>query len=210
VSGPDPSSTSFPPVVAIASRNPGKIREILSVCADWPVRWLTADDDPAAWPDVQETGETYADNARLKAHAVSEALGVPALSDDSGIEVDALGGAPGPRSARFAGERATDDQNLERLAGLVRSVPRAGRGARYRCVAVLAEPSGAETAAEGVCEGRLIDGPRGEGGFGYDPIFVPAGTDRTMAELTAAEKDSISHRGRALRALRVEIERARG
>ena len=206
MSGPEPS-TAFPPVVAIASRNPGKIREILAICGDWPVEWRTARENPDRWPGVDETGATYVENARLKARAVAEALGVAALADDSGIEVDALGGAPGPRSARFAGEHATDEENLRKLIELVRATPPAGRGARYRCLAVLARPDGTEAFAEGRCEGTLIDDPRGTGGFGYDPIFVPAGGDETMAELDPGAKHRISHRGRALRSLRAQLLR---
>ena len=199
---------SFPHVAAVASRNPDKIREILAICSDWPVEWRTARDHPGQWPDVEETGTTYLDNARLKASAVAGALVVPALADDSGIEVDALGGAPGPRSARFAGERASDRDNLERLIELIRDVPDVGRSARYRCVAVLAFPEGEEMIAEGTCEGTLITEPRGSGGFGYDPMFVPSGRTETMAELAPEEKDRISHRGRALRALRAQLAAA--
>ncbi len=191
----------FPEVLAIATRNPGKLREIRRICADWPVRWLAPDRDPGPWPEVEETGRTYLDNALLKARATAAALGVPALADDSGIEVDALGGGPGPRSARYAGEGATDEQNLRELLRAVAGVPGAGRTARYRCVAAVAFPEGGAVWAEGVCEGVLVGRPRGSRGFGYDPAFVPAGWDRTMAELTDGEKDRISHRGRALRAL---------
>jgi XTP/dITP diphosphohydrolase len=159
-------------------------------------------DHDAPWPEVEETGTSYADNARLKARAVAEALGLPALADDSGIEVDALGGGPGPRSARYAGEDATDEENLRHLMRAVAGVPGAGRTARYRCVAMLAFPDGTELQAEGVCDGILTAKRRGSEGFGYDPIFVPAGWDRTMAELAPPEKDRISHRGRALRSLR--------
>ena len=196
----------LPSPIAIASRNPHKLREMARICAEWPVEWLTADEDDERWPDVEETGATYLDNARLKARAVSAALGVPALADDSGIEVDALGGRPGPRSARFAGEDASDRENLEELVRAVKGVPAAGRTARYRCVVVLITPLGDETVAEGLCEGTLEPKPRGTRGFGYDPIFVPAGWDRTMAELTDELKDRISHRGRALRALRAAAE----
>jgi XTP/dITP diphosphohydrolase len=196
---------SLPERVAIASRNPGKIREILAICRDWPVAWTTADDDPDAWPDVQETGEGYLDNALLKARAVAESLGLPGLADDSGIEVDALGGAPGPRSARFAGPDATDEANLRKLIDAMLSTPEAHRTARYRCVAVLATPGGNPAHAEATCEGTLVTDPRGSGGFGYDPIFVPRGETRTMAELTPEEKDAISHRGKAFRALRDKL-----
>jgi XTP/dITP diphosphohydrolase len=198
----------FPDRIAIASRNAGKIREIRSICADWPVEWITADEHEGQWPDVEETGASYLENARLKARAVAASVGVPAVADDSGIEVDALGGAPGPRSARYAGERATDEQNLRMLIRAVAGVPAAGRTARYRCVAVLAWPDGPEVWAEGTCEGSLVSKPRGTGGFGYDPIFVPAGWDETMAELSPEEKERISHRGRAFRALREMVGRS--
>ncbi|HEX2032236.1 MAG TPA: RdgB/HAM1 family non-canonical purine NTP pyrophosphatase [Actinomycetota bacterium] len=189
----------FPPRIVIASRNPGKIREIRAICADWPVEWLTHED--RRWPEVVEEGETYLDNARLKARAVARATGEAALADDSGIEVDALGGAPGPRSARYAGEGATDEQNLRALLTALGGVPPERRTARYRAVAVAAWPDGREAAAEGTCEGRLREEPVGAGGFGYDPIFEPEGYGRTMAQLAPEEKDRISHRGRALRAL---------
>ena len=196
---------SFPPRLAIASRNPGKIREIRAICGDWPVGWLTADEDPAGWPHVEETGQTYLENATLKARAVAAATGVAAVADDSGIEVDALGGGPGPRSARYAGEDATDEQNLRMLIRALAGVPEPGRTARYRCVAAFATPDGELLWADGACEGTLTATPRGGGGFGYDPVFVPEGWDRTMAELEPEEKDRISHRGRAFRALRAII-----
>jgi XTP/dITP diphosphohydrolase len=197
---------AFPARIAIASRNAHKLREIGRICADWPVEWLTVENHEGPWPDVEETGSTYLENARLKARAGAAALGEPALADDSGIEVDALGGSPGPRSARFAGEDATDEQNLEMLIRALKGVPATGRTARYRCVGVLAFPDGPEVHAEGTCEGILVPKPRGARGFGYDPIFVPGGSDRTMAELTDEEKDRISHRGRAFRALREALE----
>jgi XTP/dITP diphosphohydrolase len=194
----------FPPQLALATKNPGKIREILDICADWPVRWLLAT-DPAAesWPDVEETGQSYLENALLKGRAVAAAAGVPAVADDSGIEVDGLGGEPGPQSARFAGASATDRENLRYLIDRIRDVAPEDWTARYRCVVACAWPDGREVWAEGECEGLLILEPRGSGGFGYDPIFVPAGEEpRTMAQLSADEKNAISHRGRALRALR--------
>ena len=197
---------SFPDRLAIASRNPHKLREIGRICSDWPAAWLTVADHDGPWPDVDETAETYLDNALLKARAVAAALGVPALADDSGIEVDALGGKPGPRSARYAGEDATDERNLQALMRAVAGVPAGGRTARYRCVAAIAWPDGRERHAGGVCEGALVSKRRGERGFGYDPIFVPVGWDQTMAELTDEQKDRISHRGRAFRALRNLLE----
>jgi XTP/dITP diphosphohydrolase len=193
---------AFPERVAIASRNAHKLRELARICADWPVEWVTVENhDPAAFPDVEETGATYLDNALLKARAVAVALGIAAIADDSGIEVDALGGKPGPRSARYAGPEASDEQNLAQLMRAVAGVPAAGRTAVYRCVAAVAWPDGRSEHAEASCEGTLVGKRRGERGFGYDPIFVPAGWDVTMAELADAQKDRISHRGRAFRAL---------
>jgi XTP/dITP diphosphohydrolase len=199
----------FPSELALATRNEGKIREILQICADWPVRWAMAreieggpEHRAATWPEVQETGQTYLENALLKARAAARGAGVPAVADDSGIEVDALGGEPGLRSARFAGPQATDAQNLRLLIERISDVPDSLRTARYRCVAACAWPGGREVWAEGLCEGRLILEPRGSGGFGYDPIFVPQREpDRTMAELPSQEKNAISHRGGALRSL---------
>jgi XTP/dITP diphosphohydrolase len=190
--------TGFPPRIVVATRNEHKVREILRICRDWPVEWIT----DARLPDVEETGRTYLENAILKARAAAAATGEAALADDSGIEVDALGGAPGPRSARYAGEHATDEDNLRALLRALAGIPRAGRTARYRAVAVLATSDGEEVHAEGTCEGIVEAKPRGTGGFGYDPIFEPVGLGGTMAELTPEEKDRISHRGRALRALR--------
>jgi XTP/dITP diphosphohydrolase len=202
----------FPPRIAIATRNPHKIEELARICADWPVSWLTIHDEDAAplFPEVEETGETYLVNAGLKARAVAAALGEPALADDSGIEVDALGGRPGVRSARYAGERATDEENLHELLRALKGIPGGGRTARYRCLAVLASPGGTITSAEGLCEGTLSNAPRGAGGFGYDPVFVPAGWEKTMAELPPEEKDRISHRGKAFRALRAAIDEGDG
>jgi XTP/dITP diphosphohydrolase len=194
-----------PGTIAIASRNEGKLREIAAICADWPVEWITIRDRPDGWPDVEETGSTYLENAMLKAKAVAAHTALPALADDSGIEVDALGGGPGPRSARYAGEDASEERNLSALISATKGVPSGGRTARYRCVAALAQPAGHEIWTEGICEGTLASKPRGAGGFGYDPIFVPAGWEVTMAELSSEEKDRISHRGRAFRALRAAI-----
>lgn len=197
---------SFPERLAIASQNAHKLREIGRICADWPVTWLTVESHEGPWPDVEEPHDTYLDNALAKAREVTRSLGVPAVADDSGIEVDALGGAPGPRSARYAGERATDADNLAALLGAIRDVAPAARTARYRCVAAVVWPDGSEIWAEGKCEGTLETVPRGDAGFGYDPAFVPEGLDRTMAELAHEEKDLVSHRGRAFRAVRALLE----
>lgn len=191
------------PVVALATRNSGKLREILEICADWPVRWVTYRE--ASWPEVEESGNGYKENAELKAAAVAAALGIPAVADDSGIEVDALGGEPGPRSARFAGPAPKEAENLQFLLDRLRGVPEESRTARYRCVAVYTRPGGRTHSSEATCEGRVLFEPRGSGGFGYDPAFVPSGHDRTMAELGPDEKNAISHRGKALRALRAML-----
>lgn len=189
--------------VAIATKNPGKVREIARILE---VVELVA--PPPDWEPPDETEPTYVGNALLKARALCAHTGMAAIADDSGIEADALDGAPGPRSARFAGEGATDEENLRKLLDVVRAT--GVTGARYRCVAVLVEPDGAEVVAEDTVEGTLITEPRGTGGFGYDPMFVPVeGDGRTMAELSPAEKDAISHRGKAFRRLWAMV-RARG
>ena len=191
----------FPERLAIATQNPHKIRELGRICRDWPVEWLTVENHPGPWPDVPEPHDTYLDNALEKARAIASALGEPAIADDSGIEVDALGGGPGPRSARFAGEGASEAENLAKLVEVIAEEPSDARTARYRCVAAIARPDGRALHAEGFCEGSLLATPRGARGFGYDPMFVPEGGHRTMAELQDEEKDLISHRGRAFRAL---------
>ena len=199
---------TFPERIAIASHNPHKLLELARICADWPVEWVTTGSGgPEGFPKVEESGDTYLENALLKARAVAIALGLPAMADDSGIEVSALGGKPGPRSARYAGPDATDEQNLVALMRATAGVPSGGRGARYVSVAAIAWPDGAELHAEGICEGSLVGKRRGSGGFGYDPIFVPAGWEETMAELTSEQKDRISHRGRAFRELRSLLAR---
>ena len=197
-----------PTTVALASRNAGKLREIRSILAEQrlPIEIVSSGSFPG-WDSPEETEPDYTGNALLKARSLATFAGVPAIADDSGIEVDALGGGPGPRSARFAGEAATDEQNLDKLIAAIRAVPPDERTARYRCVAALVTTDGAEALAFGVVEGTLITEPRGSGGFGYDPIFVPAGETRTMSELSPAEKDLISHRGKAFRGL---VEALRG
>jgi XTP/dITP diphosphohydrolase len=181
----------------VATNNAGKVGEFRRLLAG--SRWtLVTPAESGVSLDVAETGSTYQENARAKAHEASRLTGMAALGDDSGIEVDALGGAPGIRSARFAGEAAGDAANrrllLERLAG------RDDRRARFRCILV-AVMEGEEVVAEGACEGTIASEERGDLGFGYDPIFVPEGLEQTMAELPPEEKDRVSHRGRAVREL---------
>jgi len=180
----------------IATHNPGKIREYRHLLAGLQYE-LVSLDDVGITNDVAETGETYAANARLKAHAYAQQSGLLTLADDSGLEVDALGGAPAAYSARFAGPGATDADRVRHLLAQLKGVPMAQRTARFRCVIALVWPSGREEVVEGVCEGQITKGPRGDSGFGYDPVFLVAGDTRTMAELTSAEKNAISHRARA-------------
>ena len=190
--------------LALASRNPGKLREIRTILGGG-IRVVSAEEYPG-WIAPPEDDDTYEGSALVKARSLAAFAGVPVIADDSGIEVDALGGAPGVRSARFAGEDATDEENLWKLIEAIRLVPPRERTARYRCVAVLVTAAGPASTADGTVEGALLTDPRGTGGFGYDPIFVPAGETRTMAELSPAEKDRISHRGKAFRGLVPAIE----
>jgi XTP/dITP diphosphohydrolase len=193
----------FPERLVVATRNPNKLHEIQTICVGWPVHWVAPDQE--GWPEVEETGTTYLDNARLKVHAVARATANTALAEDSGIEVAGLDSRPGPRSARYAGESASDLENLQELIEELRRLPAEARRGTYRSVAVVGWTDGREVWAEGACEGTLLLEPQGSGGFGYDPIFVPVGEQRTMAELSLAEKNAISHRGRALRALAAKL-----
>lgn len=159
-------------------------------------------------PDVAETGTTLEDNARIKAMALVSALGVASLADDTGLEVDALGGAPGVRAGRYAGEQATYEENRAKLLAELDGVAADDRTARFATVALLAFPDGREVIARGEVEGVIAQSPRGAGGFGYDPVFVPReGDGRSFAEMTPAEKHGLSHRGRAFRALATALER---
>jgi XTP/dITP diphosphohydrolase len=185
----------------LATRNAHKVAELGRILADagfaGPLAGL--DEFPGA-PDVPETGSTFADNALLKARAIAAYTGLPAVSDDSGLTVDGLNGMPGILSARWAGRHGDDHANLELVLGQLSDV--GNRGAAFVCVAALALPDGTrEWTTTGVLTGSLARAPRGTNGFGYDPIFVPAGLAMTTAELSPQEKDAISHRGRAFRGL---------
>jgi len=188
--------------LVLATRNPHKVEELhrILAAADLEMELLGAADLPGV-PDVAETGVTFAENALLKAHAVAAATGLPAVADDSGLCVDVLGGMPGVFSARWAGRHGDDGANLRLLLAQLADVPDDRRTAHFACAAALALPGGAERVVEGRLHGVVVREPRGAGGFGYDPIFVPDGEGRTAAELPPAEKDAISHRGRAFRAL---------
>ena len=214
--------------------NPGKLRELRRLVAGLPVRVVSPDDLGRPVPDVEEDGATFAENAAKKAIAFARVAGMHALADDSGLCVDALGGAPGVRSARWseeepgvelaspvcelpraaaaelgpvAGRAARDERNNDKLLGLLTGVPDVRRGARYEAVLAVAAPDGRIVAqADGSCSGRIGHERRGAGGFGYDPLFVPEGMGgRTMAEISAEEKDAISHRGAAFRRLRAAL-----
>ncbi len=186
--------------VVCASANPHKVAEIMELM-DGVVQ---LDPRPADLPDVEEDGDTLVANARLKAIAVNEATGLPALADDTGLEVFALGGAPGVRTARFAGEPPNDERNRAKMLQELDGV--ADRSARFRTVALLRFPDGREIVAEGVCEGSIAEAEMGERGFGYDPLFIAsAGDGRTFAEMSMAEKHHFSHRGRAFRALAMAL-----
>ena len=185
----------------LATKNPDKAKEIAAVLADAGAP-VTLEPPDESLPDVDETGGTIEDNARLKAAAIAARTGLPAIADDTGLEVDALGGAPGVRSARFAGESATYADNVTLLLERLADVPDERRTARFATVAIARWPDGREIAALGTVEGTIARAPRGEAGFGYDPVFVPAeGDGRTFAEMRAEEKHACSHRGRAFRTL---------
>jgi XTP/dITP diphosphohydrolase len=185
--------------IVVATANPDKAREIADALAGLDLELIPR---PASVPDVEETGTTLLANARLKAEALRDATGEDALADDTGLEVDSLGGAPGVWSARYAGEHATYADNVEKLVDLLRDVPGPDRTARFTTVALAHWPDGREVAAIGDVEGVIAPDPRGGGGFGYDPVFVPLeGDGRTFAEMSASEKHRVSHRGRAFRTL---------
>lgn len=192
--------------VVLATRNAGKVVELQRILAADPALarldiQLVGADDVADAPEVEETGDTFAANALLKAQALAAHTGWPAIADDSGLCVDALGGDPGVRSARWAGEPSDDAANLALVLTQVAEVPAEGRGAHFTCAAAAVVPGVGERVVEALMEGTLATAPRGDGGFGYDPIFVPLGERRTTAEMAPAEKDAISHRGKAFRAL---------
>lgn len=190
--------------VVLATKNPHKVEEILAILGDIPgIEWLTFRE--ISFSDVEEVGETLEENAVLKATAVARETGLPALAEDTGLEVEALGGAPGVRSARFAGAGKDYRANNEKLLRLLEGVR--NRRARFRTVAVLALPDGRMWKTEGVLKGKIAEAPRGEHGFGYDPLFIPEGETRTLAEMLPEEKNVISHRRRALEAMRTILHK---
>jgi XTP/dITP diphosphohydrolase len=195
--------------LVLATRNPHKVAELRRILSDAgldDLELVGAEVFPGIG-DVVESGVTFEENAALKARAVAGATGAAAIADDSGLCVDVLGGAPGVFSARWSGSHGDDLANLQLLLDQLRDVPDEHRGAHFTCAAVLALPDGTLHAAEGRLDGRLIREPRGSGGFGYDPIFVPVGESRTTAQLSPAAKDAVSHRGRAFRSIVPAVRR---
>lgn len=193
--------------IVLASNNAGKVREIQALWADSGVRIVPQSDFQV--PEVEETGLSFVENAILKARHAGRYAGLPTLADDSGLEVDALRGAPGVFSARFAGPKATDADNNTKLLDALKGIPEPQRTARFRCVmAFLRHPDDASPIlAEGVWEGSILDAPRGAGGFGYDPLFFVPEQGCSSAELSAADKNRLSHRGQALRAVVEKLRR---
>ncbi len=187
--------------LVFATRNRGKLAELQQLLQPTGLELLTLDDLPVDLPEVLEDGATFAQNAAKKARETMLACGLPALADDSGLEVDALDGAPGVHSARYAGEGASDADRYRLLLHNLRGVPRGARTARFRCVLALADPARPQQPVlfEGACEGEILEQPRGEGGFGYDPVFYVPELGQTFAEIPAAQKNQVSHRARAMR-----------
>jgi XTP/dITP diphosphohydrolase len=205
VTGPDGRAARRPRLV-LATGNPHKLIELTRILQAARIEADLAGlgEFPGA-PEVRETGATFAENALLKARAIAQFTGLPAVADDSGLCVDALNGMPGVLSARWSGGHGDDEANLRLVLDQVADVPDERRGAQFVCAAVLVLPSGTERVTEGILSGRLIREPRGANGFGYDPIFVPDGAELTTAQIDSDAKDRISHRGKALRALAPSI-----
>ncbi|KGP90900.1 nucleoside-triphosphate diphosphatase [Pontibacillus chungwhensis BH030062] len=182
--------------IIVATHNEGKVREFRQLFSKYNIETLSLDDLDRNLPEVEETGETFEENAELKARTISSILNVPVIADDSGLEVDALNGSPGVYSARYAGEPKDDQKNLDKV--LLELKGENNRTARFVCVLALSIPGQSVVFERGTCEGHLLEEPQGGSGFGYDPIFVPDGYTATMAEIGADEKNKISHRSQAL------------
>lgn len=193
--------------LVIATKNKNKVREIKKLLKDMPVNVISVDDGRWQIPHIIEDGRTFRDNAIKKAETIAKITGKVTLADDSGIEVDALGGEPGVYSARFAGENASDRDNNIKLLNLLKDVPLDRRGAQFCSIIAIASPDGNVEAVEGVCRGDIGFSEKGGHGFGYDPLFIPSGYNKTFAELSLDIKNKISHRGRALEKAKLILER---
>jgi XTP/dITP diphosphohydrolase len=189
----------------LATRNQHKLDEFCAIFSDLPMELLSLKDLQIEM-EVEETGTTFVENAKLKANAYAQASGILTLADDSGLEIDVLGGAPGILSARYLGRETSYDERFRKILEQLNGLPLDQRSARFRCAIALAEPSGYTRVVEGVIEGVIADAPRGKNGFGYDPIFFVPELGKTLAELTPEHKNRISHRARAARAARVLLE----
>lgn len=188
--------------IIIATRNKGKVNEFIDFFKPYGIKVQSLLEIAEQLPDVEETGDSFAENATLKAEQIAELLNRPVLADDSGLVVDALHGAPGIYSARYAGEEKSDEANNQKLLKNLQEVPQDKRTARFVCVLAIAVPGEETTLYGGVCEGKIALNPKGTNGFGYDPLFIPNGYQQTMAELSSAEKNQISHRSNAIKQLK--------
>lgn len=191
--------------VVIATRNLDKIKEIKEILKDIKIKIFTFHNFPG-FPEIRE-GNNLKDNALLKARTIAKFTGKIALADDSGLEVTALKGAPGAFSSRFAGENASYEDNNRRLLSLLEKVPLKKRNAVFRCVMAITDPQGREEVVEGICEGRIVENPRGFQGFGYDPLFQPKGFKKTFAQMSLKEKNQISHRAKALKKAKLVLKK---
>jgi len=191
-------------IIVLATRNSGKIREFQQLLKNFPVE-IKGLSDFGPIPEVEEDGETFDDNAYKKALFTAKALGLPAIADDSGLVVEALGGAPGVKSARYAGDNSTDKENIDKLLLEMKGVD--DRRAAFECVISIAVPTGPALTYEGRCEGKITLEPKGKSGFGYDPVFFCPQFDKTFAELSSEEKNRVSHRGKALNEVVAEFEK---
>jgi len=193
--------------IIVASGNAGKIKEIVALLADMPVRVTSLKDYWNPVPSIPENGDTFLDNARIKAQWVFDETGRPSLADDSGLVVDALNGEPGVHSARYAGEPSSDSRNTQKLLAALAAIPRAQRSARFVCTMVLIVSADEVLVAEGTCEGRIGFESAGNNGFGYDPVFIPDGYTQTFAQLDESIKNTLSHRAKALASLRNALKK---
>jgi XTP/dITP diphosphohydrolase len=204
-SPPTPASNLDKNQILLATGNAGKIREILDVLGDLPVKVRRLSEFPGL-PEAVESGSTFEENAAIKATHYARLTGLVTLAEDSGIEIDALDGAPGVYSARYAGRHGDDDANNAKVLEALRDVPPDKRTGRFRCVCVLATADNVIARAEGRIEGRILEEVRGSGGFGYDPLFYVADLGCTTAQISREDKNRISHRGKALRAIKMQIK----